>query len=157
MSFVVDATSEEATANLAAALARALPTRMVVALNGTLGAGKTRLVQELAAAMGYPRAEVQSPTFTLVHEYRGPGTLFHFDAYRVRDEDEFEALGAGEYFEADGVSLVEWADRVAASLPRDRLEIQIEVTGASSRRFLLRAGGPESAAVLSRVGSELEP
>ena len=59
-----------------------------------------------------------SPTFVLIQEYHGRRTIYHIDAYRVRDEDEFESLGPEEYFESDGLVLVEWADRVAALLCR---------------------------------------
>jgi tRNA threonylcarbamoyladenosine biosynthesis protein TsaE len=80
--FTYRAKSLTETDRLAAALAEALPDGAVVALSGTLGAGKTRLVRGLAAACGVPADEVVSPTFILCQEYRGQRTLYHFDAYR---------------------------------------------------------------------------
>ena len=80
---------EDATRQLGARLGKLLPDGAVVALNGPLGAGKTRLVQGLAGAIGLDPREVVSPTFTLVQEHRGARTLYHFDAYRLRDDDEF--------------------------------------------------------------------
>ena len=95
-----DAADEHDTERLATALARLLPERMVVGLEGTLGAGKTRFVQALAAAAGHDRSQVVSPTFVLVQEHLGDRPIRHFDAYRLRDDDEFLALGVEEYFDA---------------------------------------------------------
>jgi tRNA threonylcarbamoyladenosine biosynthesis protein TsaE len=126
--------SEQDTDRLGAALAEVLAPGTVVALIGTLGAGKTRLVQAVASALGVPRDAVTSPTFVLVNEYRqGRLPIFHFDTYRLKDDDEFLALGPEEYFDSSGLTFIEWADRVAGLLPADRLGITLEVTGDSSR------------------------
>ena len=140
--------SEADTQRLGQALAAELPLRATVALNGTLGAGKTRLVQALAAASGVDRHSVVSPTFVLVQEYHGVRTIYHIDAYRVRDDDEFLALGVDEYFYEDAVVLIEWAERVENCLPVERLTIDIEVTGPDERRFVLSAVGSELQATL---------
>jgi tRNA threonylcarbamoyladenosine biosynthesis protein TsaE len=151
--FVYNAATEAATEALGAALAAALPGRGVVALVGTLGAGKTRLVQALAVACGVPRESVVSPTFVLAHEYRGQRIIHHLDAYRLRDDDEFLALGPEEYFAADALTVIEWADHVAACLPGERLEIHIEETGATSRRFEVTACGTEYEAAIERLAA----
>lgn len=151
--FVYEANDEAATVELGAALAEVLPNGSVVALCGTLGAGKTRLVQAIAAASGIERRQVVSPTFVLVQEYHGRRTIYHVDAYRLRDEDEFLELGPDEYFESDGLTLVEWADRVANCLPRQYLEIEIEVTGDQSRRFTITAHGERYREVVRRLES----
>jgi tRNA threonylcarbamoyladenosine biosynthesis protein TsaE len=135
------ASSEADTEQLGDALAAALPPGTTIALIGTLGAGKTRLVQAVAAALGVPRDAATSPTFVLVNEYPGTTPIYHFDAYRLRDEDEFRELGPEEYFESAGLTFVEWADRVESSLPADRIEIQCEAIGETERRFTLRAMG----------------
>ena len=130
--------NEQDTERLGAALADVLPPGTVVALIGTLGAGKTRLVQAVATALGVPVGGVTSPTFVLVNEYRqGRVPVFHFDTYRLKDDDEFLALGPDEYFDSDGLSFVEWADRVEHLLPEERVEIELEVTGDTSRRVTL--------------------
>jgi tRNA threonylcarbamoyladenosine biosynthesis protein TsaE len=136
-----EAKSEADTFRLGAALAEHLPDGSVVALLGTLGAGKTRLVQAIAEGCGIERRHVVSPTFVLIHEYPGDRMIYHIDAYRLKDEDEFLELGPEEYFESDGITLIEWADRVEACLPRERLEVRIEVTGAETREFVLVAHG----------------
>lgn len=139
--FVYESENEEATARLGAALAEVLPDGAVVALRGDLGSGKTRLTQAVADALGIDRREVLSPTFVLLQEHHGRRSLYHFDVYRIRDLDEFEALGPEEYFDRGGLVIIEWADRVAAGLPPERIEIQIEITGPDSRRFEISAIG----------------
>ncbi len=123
------------TDRLGAALAEMLPDGVTVALCGTLGAGKTRLVQAIAAGCGVPREEVVSPTFVLYQQYRGRRTIDHLDAYRLRDDDEFLDLGVDELFASPALKLIEWADRVAGCLPQPRVEIRIEVAGETARRF----------------------
>ncbi len=149
--FVFDAADESATAAFGAAIAAVLPLGTTVALCGTLGAGKTRLVQAVAAALGVERRNVVSPTFVLVQEYHGHRDIYHIDAYRLRDEDEFLALGPEEFFESDALVFVEWADRVENGLPKDRVEIHIEVTGAELRRFTVAAIGARYAEVVEQL------
>ena len=146
-----DAWNEADTARLGEALAAVLPDGTTLALCGTLGAGKTRLVQAIAEAVGVDRRDVTSPTFVLIQEYHGRRAVYHIDAYRLRDEDEFLALGPEEYFDGDGLVLVEWADRVESCLPKDRLEIHIEVTGLQSRRFEVVPVGEKSADAIDRL------
>lgn len=148
-----EAADEEATAALGAALAGVLPKHAVVALSGPLGAGKTRLVQALAAAAGVDPRAVVSPTFVLIQEYCGRHPIYHFDAYRLADDDEFLQLGPEEYFARPGWCLVEWAERVQRCLPQDRLEIRIGVTGPTSRRFELTAQGGEHEAALDALAA----
>ncbi|MGV3483321.1 MAG: tRNA (adenosine(37)-N6)-threonylcarbamoyltransferase complex ATPase subunit type 1 TsaE [Planctomycetaceae bacterium] len=112
---------------LAKALVQTLPARVVIGLRGTLGAGKTRLVQAFAAEAGVDPATVTSPTFTLVQHYRGDRLMHHIDAYRLADEDEFIELGGEELVEDEATVLIEWPDRIAACLPKDILMIDIEV------------------------------
>jgi tRNA threonylcarbamoyladenosine biosynthesis protein TsaE len=138
---VFDATDESATQAFGAALAEVLPPGTTVALRGTLGAGKTRLVQAVAAACGVPPEEVTSPSFVLVQEYHGRVLLYHIDAYRIAGRQEFLELGPEEFFDSQAITLVEWADRVADCLPPQRLEIDVEVTGPQSRRFVVSVAG----------------
>ncbi len=144
--------NENDTDRLGIALATALPPGTVVALIGTLGAGKTRLVQAVATALGVPEGSVTSPTFVLVNEYRqGRLPVFHFDTYRLKDEGEFLDLGPDEYFDAGGIAFVEWADRVEHLLPAERVEIELEVTGDSSRRVTLVGTTGQLDAVLEAI------
>jgi tRNA threonylcarbamoyladenosine biosynthesis protein TsaE len=151
--FVFEATSEADTDRFGAALAAVLSPGTTIALTGTLGAGKTRLVQAIAAALGVPREEVVSPTFVLCQRYQGSRTIYHLDAYRLKDDDEFRELGPEEFFESDGLTIIEWADKVADCLPDERVEIEIEVTGRTSRRFSLRAIGDRLRGPIDRLQS----
>jgi tRNA threonylcarbamoyladenosine biosynthesis protein TsaE len=148
---IFNADDETATTTLGHALADVLPPGTTVALCGTLGAGKTRLVQAIAEGLGVNRRDVVSPTFVLIQEYRGRRAIYHIDAYRLRGDDEFQQLGPDEYFESEGLVLIEWADRVESSLPREYVEIRLEVTGEKSRRFEIRAVGWRHEEVLRRL------
>ena len=139
--FKFSAESELDTDRLGRCLAAQLPETATVALEGTLGAGKTRLVQAIAAGCGIDAHSVTSPTFVLCQPYCGTRQLYHLDAYRVNDLDEFLELGVDEYFEGPGLTLIEWSDRVAPCLPAEYLKIQIEITGQSGRQFSLTAYG----------------
>src|SRR5438128_11843624 len=98
----------------------------VLALVGPLGAGKTHLVRAIAEGLGIADSRVvSSPTFVLIQEYEARLPIHHFDAYRLRAEAEFSDLGVHEYFEGEGVCLVEWADRISGSLPAERLSITL--------------------------------
>jgi tRNA threonylcarbamoyladenosine biosynthesis protein TsaE len=153
--FTFTAADETDTTRLGSALAETLPEGTVVALYGTLGAGKTRLVQALAEALGIDRRQVVSPTFVLIQEYHGQKTVYHIDAYRLRGEDEFLALGPDEYFESRGLVLVEWADRVAGCLPRERVDIRVDITGPGRRQFDITAAGEKYASVIVDLAGKL--
>jgi tRNA threonylcarbamoyladenosine biosynthesis protein TsaE len=119
---------EAATERLGAALAARLRPRDVVALQGGLGVGKTTLARAiLRAAAGDPSLVVPSPTFTLVEVYdTSRGTFWHFDLYRLEEPGQVFELG-WEEARADGIALVEWAERLGRLLPRERLTVMLAV------------------------------
>lgn len=139
MSVSIEIANEGATVALGTRLAAALSPPCVVALVGPLGAGKTRLVQAVAAALDV-KEDVTSPTFVLINEYRsGRVPIYHLDAYRLNDEDEFIELGIEEYFAGvasagPGLTFVEWGDRFPDCLPPGTITIRIDVLGKSQRR-----------------------
>lgn len=107
-------------------LAEKLCPNTVVALVGDLGTGKTTLTKYIAEGLGI-KERITSPTFTIVCEYHsGRLPLYHFDVYRLENADDLFEIGAEEYFYAGGVSVVEWADRVAEILPDDALCVFME-------------------------------
>jgi tRNA threonylcarbamoyladenosine biosynthesis protein TsaE len=106
---------------------------VTLALAGPLGAGKTCLVQGLALGLGVS-GTVRSPTFTLIHEHRGPIPLFHVDLYRLEAAD-LESLGLEEIIDSPGVTAIEWAER-AGVLPPDHLMIEFRFGPAASERCL---------------------
>tara|TARA_R110002095_G_scaffold207151_2_gene191953 strand:+ start:2769 stop:3323 length:555 start_codon:yes stop_codon:yes gene_type:complete len=144
-------TSETETQRLGTMLAKLLEPGTVIALNGNLGAGKTRLVQAIAVALGVDREQVNSPTFVLIQEYQGSLPLYHFDTYRLQDTDEFLELGADDLLYANGVCLIEWADKVAEVLPRDLLQINIEHSSETARTFHFKGQGPRSTKIVDAL------
>ncbi len=126
--------SEDETATVARELAALVQAGDVILLSGNLGAGKTAFVRGLAAGLGIDPEEVSSPTFTLVHEYRGGRlTLYHADLYRL-DRVATEDLGLEEMGVADGVLAIEWPDRLSHALPGARA-IEIEIVDEGTRRI----------------------
>ncbi|WP_254513998.1 tRNA (adenosine(37)-N6)-threonylcarbamoyltransferase complex ATPase subunit type 1 TsaE [Anatilimnocola floriformis] len=149
--YVFSSNSLADTDRLAAMLVSVLPQRATIAFCGTLGAGKTRFVQGLAAAAGIDPADVTSPTFVLCQQYNGSRRLYHLDAYRLHDADEFRELGTDELYDEAALTLIEWADKVEPALPDSYLLIQIEVTGEQTRQFRIEAIGDELGQVIAAL------
>lgn len=100
---------------------------MTIYLRGDLGAGKTTLVRALLNALGYT-GRVKSPTYTLLEQYQaGELNLRHFDLYRFRDEDEWEAAGFRDEFDGNNVCLVEWPEKAQGLIPHADMEILLEI------------------------------
>ena len=128
--------SEDETADVARELAAALNAGDVILLSGNLGAGKTAFVRGLASGLGIDPGEVSSPTFTLVHEYRGGRlTLYHADLYRL-ERIATEDIGLEEMGVGDGVLAIEWPDRLAHAMPGAR-EVQIEIVDENTRQITM--------------------
>ncbi len=117
--------SEQETRSLAEALAKSARPGQTYCLCGGLGAGKTAFAKGFAEGLGV-QDEVVSPTFTLMHEYRGRLPLYHFDIYRLPDEDALYDIGFDEYRDANGICLIEWADQLPEAMPEDAVWIHIE-------------------------------
>jgi tRNA threonylcarbamoyladenosine biosynthesis protein TsaE len=114
-------------------LAEDLHVGSVLALEGDLGSGKTSFVKGLVAGLG-GRADVTSPTFTIVHEYRGGRVpVYHFDFFRIENEQSAERLGLDDYFFGDGVSVIEWADRFPQFIPEQARWILFEIKSEDTR------------------------
>ena len=128
----------------------------VVGLAGDLGAGKTRLVQGAADALGV-EGPVLSPTFMLVREYDGDPPMHHVDAYRLSGPLELEDLGLEDVLSPDAVVFVEWADRVTAALPDSWLELTLHIGDDDRRDIEVRPHGPAWARRADRLTTALEP
>lgn len=145
---------------IAERLDRVLPVHLVIALRGTLGAGKTRLVQAIARAAGVEPRAVTSPTFGIVHHHRGRRSIHHIDAYRLADEDEFIELGGEELLEdPQSISLVEWPQRVAGCIPPSALWIDIECEGGGDghRRITFSSEDPRRIDAIRDACRDLSP
>jgi tRNA threonylcarbamoyladenosine biosynthesis protein TsaE len=168
--------SIEDTQRLAAAVAAQLQPGDVLCLYGQLGAGKTYFTKGLVAGLGGDAEAVTSPTFVLMQIYgdklevqaghdsgepssgdstgREPSPrlpVYHFDAYRLRSADDLLDIGSDETLSGDGVSVIEWADRVAEAMPPDRLDVELTPTGATERRIRLTGHGAHMAAVVAQL------
>ena len=114
-------------------LAGCLKPGSVIALSGTLGAGKTCLVKGLARGLGITE-NITSPTYTIINEYRSKHYhLYHIDAYRLNGDEDFADTGAGECIGGNGITIIEWSDRIPRSIPSDAIRIEIEISGPQSR------------------------
>ncbi len=134
----IDITSLSELRGVARSILDALDGRTVVLLNAPMGGGKTTLAREIASEMG-SRDVVTSPTFAIVNEYSisPKGRMYHFDMYRIERLEEAIDLGFGEYIDSGELCLIEWAERVEELLPDDAMMVSIEITGKSSRRFII--------------------
>jgi tRNA threonylcarbamoyladenosine biosynthesis protein TsaE len=134
------ADTEADTVSFATALAQLALPGTVLALDGDLGAGKTRFAQAYAHALGV-QGIVNSPTYTIIKEYTGSHLPFyHMDVYRLSLQ-EADELGLDEYFDGEGVTLVEWASIIESILPLERLHIRLETTGPVSRKIVCHPVG----------------
>ena len=132
--FRFDSMSLADTDRLGQALGQVAVPGLVVGLRGALGTGKTAFVRAVAQGLQIAdRRWVTSPTFVLIQEYPARLPVFHFDTYRLSDPSQFADLGVEEYFEGEGVCLVEWADRVESLLPRERLDVLFSTTSDRGR------------------------
>jgi tRNA threonylcarbamoyladenosine biosynthesis protein TsaE len=128
------------TMQLGRELAKLLQPPRLLILRGDLGAGKTTLVKGIAAALGdHAEEDVTSPTFTLVHEYGGGGTmLYHLDLYRLEKERELDALGIDEMQRPDALVLIEWGEKFPSLAARADGEIALEHAGGDARTITLQ-------------------
>ena len=122
---------------------------MVILLEGDLGAGKTTLTKGIALALGIKRV-VNSPTFTILKIYEGRLNLYHMDVYRLDNESGDEYLE--EYFEAGGVSVVEWAHQVSNILPNEYLLINIKYLDTLTRKVIIEANSPIYTKLIEEAG-----
>ena len=133
---VIRTRSEEETIALGEEIARALPRPAVVLLIGDLGAGKTTLAKGIVKGLaGAAPEDVNSPTYTLIHEFGEKDKVYHIDLYRLERESEVRALGLDDLLASDAILLVEWGERFPALWPPDRIEIRLAWTSEDVREI----------------------
>ena len=137
--YKIVAHSEEETIELAQNIESEKIPNMVICLNGELGSGKTVFTKAFASAMGIE--ETTSPTFNIVKEYYGELPLYHMDMYRTDGKIDFNMIE--EYFDKNGVTIIEWADMISDYLPKERLDIQFKIVDENTRIILLKPYGQE--------------
>ncbi len=130
--------SVEDTISIGERLARKLKAGDCVALIGNLGSGKTVMTKGIAKGLGVKKTRyVNSPTFVIIKEYKGRIPLYHFDLYRLNTTGILDVESYEEYFYGDGVTVIEWADKIRGILPKRYIEAKISVTGDSSRKIAI--------------------
>ena len=132
--------SEGETFRLAERLGRELRPGAVVALTGEIGSGKTIFIKGLCRGLGVKDSdEVKSPTFVILHIYKGRMPIYHFDLYRLEQKKELDAIGFDEFLSSnETVSFVEWADRAPQRIPKTSLWVELEITGPTSREISVK-------------------
>jgi len=140
---------------LAAALAAAARPGDLISLVGDLGAGKTQFAKGFGAGLGITETIV-SPSFVLMAEYRGRLPFFHVDLYRLADAAEALAGGLVDDRQIEGVTLIEWAERLADAMPAERLDVIIDGAGDDPRRIAIRAGHRSYARYVAAVPATSE-
>jgi tRNA threonylcarbamoyladenosine biosynthesis protein TsaE len=133
--------SPEETVRLGEKLAPFLKGGTVIALRGTLGAGKTCLAGGIARGLGVTET-VTSPTYTIIHEYEGAIPFYHIDAYRLSGDGEFESLGAEDMLFGEGVTVIEWSERIPLSIPPDAWVIELSLIEDGGRIIRIGAASP---------------
>jgi len=132
--------SPQETFSLGQRIASYLTTGSVVGLQGELGSGKTFLVKGIAKALGVTET-ITSPTYTIISEYPSSPVMYHIDAYRLLNDEDFENSGGIEVINSGGISLIEWSERIPKSLPKNAVTVILKITGPSSR--LIQINGLE--------------
>ncbi|MDX1641431.1 MAG: tRNA (adenosine(37)-N6)-threonylcarbamoyltransferase complex ATPase subunit type 1 TsaE [Balneolaceae bacterium] len=132
----VQTSSPAETMKLAKEFAKTVNPGDVICLKGNLGAGKTQFVRGFVQGVGLPADVVSSPTFTIINEYEGDLTVYHFDCYRLEQFEEAVEIGAEEYLYGDGVCLIEWPDRISELLPPSSKHVTFSITGKNKREII---------------------
>lgn len=136
--YVFISNSPDITFSLAEKMGMVIEPGSVITLEGDLGAGKTTFTKGLAKGLGITK-NVNSPTFTIIKEYQGRLSLYHMDVYRL--DDESEDMGFEEYFEGEGVTVVEWAHLIEEQLPKERLAIHLYRLSDVERKIVFHPVG----------------
>jgi len=151
---ISDSVSE--TLRIGRVIAKSLNPGECVCLFGELGSGKTVLAKGVAWGLGIPLKRVVSPSFTLIREHKGRIPFYHFDLYRLKDPQDVLRLGYEEYLCGDGLTLIEWADRLKYLLPRDFLKIELSVRSETKRQLDISISGSRYKELLKRLHENLK-
>jgi len=140
------------TVRLGVALGGLISKGDIIALTGDLGSGKTTLVKGIAKGLGVKDSKhVNSPSFVIVKEYEGRIPLYHFDVYRLNDPAGLDTVGYREFFYGDGVTVIEWADKIKELLPDEYLKIELTVKDEKEREIKIAPYGDRYANLLKRL------
>ena len=152
LSYQITSFSLDETQAIGQKIGEIVVTGTLITLYGNLGSGKTSFVQGLARGLGVPAEYyITSPTYTLINDYPGRCNLYHVDLYRIDGIDETEDIGLYEIMDGDGITAIEWADRIEKDLPSDRVSLEFETTSDDSRIITLKAQGVREIKLLKEI------
>ena len=136
MTLTFTAKNEDETIALGEKIGELLSKGDIIAMEGTLGAGKTTITKGIAKALGVID-NITSPTFCLISEYAGKMPLYHMDVYRLDGVEDFQGLGVDDMLYGDGVSIIEWSEKVKSELPKRTIALRLEPQSDGSRLITL--------------------
>lgn len=137
-------------------MAKSLKRGDILCLFGQLGAGKTVFTKGIAAGLGIKKENIISPSFVLIREYpEAKLPFYHFDLYRLKEQKQILSLGYEEYLYGDGVSVIEWADRLGRLLPSEFLKIELLIKGVKERRIKFTSFGSRYQELLEKISENL--
>lgn len=123
----------------------------IICLSGNLGSGKTTLAKGIAKGLSIDPVKVNSPTFVILNAYEGRLSLYHFDLYRLNKMQEMGVIGYDEFLYGEGVSLIEWGERLENLLPKEFLNVKIVQSGVSKRDFCFKAVGKKYKSMVDQM------
>ncbi|OGX19342.1 MAG: tRNA (adenosine(37)-N6)-threonylcarbamoyltransferase complex ATPase subunit type 1 TsaE [Omnitrophica WOR_2 bacterium RBG_13_44_8b] len=148
--------SVQDTLNIGKAMAEILQKGDIVCLFGELGSGKTVLTKGIALGLGVKKTPINSPSFVLIRQYAGGKIpLYHFDLYRLKALKDIMSLGCEEYFYDEGITVIEWADRLNYLLPEEFIKIELSFRTGSKRQLRFSAFGGRYKKILKRIHANI--
>ena len=147
--------SVTSTLKIGKAISRHLRPGDIILLSGSLGAGKTVLAKGIAQGLGISKDKVVSPSFVLLRVHKGKHLLHHFDFYRLKTPHDILGLGHEEYFYSEGITVIEWPERLKFLLPKEFLKIKLSVKAANSRLLQFIAKGPGYKRLLGKINENI--
>ena len=124
----------------------------IICLSGNLGSGKTTLAKGIAKGLNIDPVKVNSPTFVIMTAYEGRLPLYHFDLYRLNKMQEMGVIGYDEFLYGEGVSLIEWGERLEKLFPKEFLNVKIVQSGELERQFCFEAVGTKYKSMVDQIG-----
>jgi len=147
--------SVNSTLKIGRSISRLLKPGDIILLSGTLGAGKTVLAKGIAQGLGINKDKVISPSFVLLRVHKGKHPLHHFDFYRLKTPHDILGLGYEEYFYSEGITVIEWPERLKFLLPKEFLKIKLSTKAANSRLLQFIARGSAYKRLLGKLNENI--
>jgi tRNA threonylcarbamoyladenosine biosynthesis protein TsaE len=143
--------STQKTLDIGKQISKKLKKGDIICLFGDLGSGKTVLTKGISLGLGVGEDKVTSPTFVILRQHEGKFPIYHFDLYRLNSPEDILDLGYEEYLFDEGISVIEWADKLGGLLPKEFLKIRLRVIGENKRKIMIAAQGKRHKKLLEDI------